>query len=464
VDELVAMRLHSVMHDPGPIRVKLYPSGRYISVRSNRLPSGGLVNTYTDVTELVAREQERERENETLEQRVRERTEELTRLNEELTRAKREADEANASKTRFLAAASHDILQPLNAARLYATSLTERTRSPEERSLAENVDASLDAVEEILTTLLDISRLDTGALRPRWSGVKLDDLFRQLAREFGPMAEAKGLDLRLVPTGLSVRSDRQMLRRLLQNLVSNAIKYTPGGRVLVGTRRRGEYVSVEVWDTGLGIPASQQKTIFREFRRLSAGAKAARGLGLGLSIVERIGKTIGAEIGLRSEPERGSVFTVRLPLARAEPAGAAEPAAPARSPRNAPLQRMLILAIDNEPAVLDGMETLLKGWGCEVVVATSIAEAREQARAVAMPPEIVIADYHLDEEDGLEAIAAVREEVGFALPAVLITADRSPELRDRATEREISLLNKPLKPAALRALLSRVHVAGMAAE
>ncbi|MDB5559078.1 MAG: hybrid sensor histidine kinase/response regulator [Enterovirga sp.] len=464
VDDLVAMRLHSIMHEVGPVRVKLYPSGRVISVRSNGLPGGGLVTTYTDVTDLFAREQERERENETLEQRVRERTEELTRLNEELTRAKREAEEANASKTRFLAAASHDILQPLNAARLYATSLSERTVSPDERSLAENVDASLDAVEEILTTLLDISRLDTGVLRPQWSTVRVDELFRQLAREFGPMAEGKGLDLRFVATNLAVRSDRQLLRRLLQNLVSNAVKYTPRGRVLVGVRRRGAQLRLEVWDTGLGIPASQQTLIFREFRRLSAGAKAARGLGLGLSIVERIGKTLGAEIGLTSEPQKGSVFSVTLPIASAEPARTAEPAPATRGPAIAPLQRMMILAIDNEPAVLDGMATLLRGWGCEVVTATSIEEARRQVLALGQPPEIVIADYHLDEEDGLGAIAAVRQEVGFELPALLITADRSPELRERAGEAEISILNKPLKPAALRALLSRIHVASLAAE
>ncbi|NNM70826.1 PAS domain-containing hybrid sensor histidine kinase/response regulator [Enterovirga aerilata] len=463
VDDLVAMRLHSVMHDPGPVRVKLYPSGRVISVRSNRLPGGGLVNTYTDVTDLFAQEQERERENETLEQRVRERTEELTRLNEELTRAKKLADEANASKTRFLAAASHDILQPLNAARLYATSLAERTTDPEERSLAENVDASLDAVEEILTTLLDISRLDTGALRPQWSTVKLDELFRQLAREFGPLAEAKNLKLTFMRTGLAVRADRQLLRRLLQNLVSNAVKYTPNGRVLVGVRRSGAQARIEVWDTGMGIPASQQKTIFREFRRLSAGAKAARGLGLGLSIVERIAKTLGAEIGLKSEPDRGSVFSVTLPAVRAEPSSAPEPPATARRPQIAPLQRMVVLAIDNEPAVLDGMARLLKGWGCEVVTATSIEEARGRVHA-AGEPEIVIADYHLDDGEGLSAIAAVREEIGFDLPAVLVTADRSPELRERAAEQDVSILNKPLKPAALRALLSRVHVARVAAE
>ncbi|HKH34903.1 MAG TPA: PAS-domain containing protein, partial [Beijerinckiaceae bacterium] len=267
VDELMAQRLHSFIHDTEPQRLRLQPTGRVIEIRSNQLPSGGFVTTYTDVTDTVAAEEARARANELLEQRVRERTEELTRLNEALTAAKGEADEANVSKTRFLAAASHDILQPLNAARLYATALVERTRERGDATLAENVDASLDAVEEILTALLDISRLDSGAMKPQWSRFPLDELFRQLQREFEPVAREKGLELVLVRSSLSVRSDRRLLRRILQNLVSNAVKYTPRGRILVGARRRRERVSIEVWDTGLGIPASKQKLVFGEFQR-----------------------------------------------------------------------------------------------------------------------------------------------------------------------------------------------------
>ena len=462
VDDLVASRLHSMLHETGPVRVRLYPSGRVISVRSNHLPGGGLVATYTDVTDIVLQELEREREHETLERRVRERTEELTRLNEELTRAKREADEANVSKTRFLAAASHDILQPLNAARLYATSLTERAREGEQAQLAENVEASLDAVEEILTTLLDISRLDTGALKPQWSTMRVDDLFGQLAREFGPMAAAKGLDLGFAPCSLSVRSDRRLLVRLLQNLVSNAVKYTPAGRVLIGCRRRGGKLRLEVWDTGLGVPASKQKTIFREFRRLAAGSRVAQGSGLGLSIVERIGKALDVAIGLASEPGKGSVFRVSVPIA---PHAAPKPApvAARKTAPIAPLGRLSVLAIDNEPAVLDGMRHLLSGWGLDIRTATAIAEARELV-AADDPPDVVIADYHLDDGDGLLAVAAVREAVGRELPAVLITADHTPALRQAADGHGIRVLNKPLKPAALRALLSQITAARVAAE
>ncbi|WP_375461653.1 NahK/ErcS family hybrid sensor histidine kinase/response regulator [uncultured Enterovirga sp.] len=460
VDDLIATRLHSMLHDQGPTRVRL-ASGRVISVRSNHLPGGGLIATYTDVTELADEEEAREREHETLERRVRERTEELTRLNEELTRAKREADDANASKTRFLAAASHDILQPLNAARLYATSLIERLRETRDATLAANIDASLDAVEEILTTLLDISRLDSGALTPQFSAVPLDDMFRHLAREFEPVAREKGLDLRFVPTSLSVRSDRRLLRRLLQNLVSNGVKYTMSGRVLVGVRRRGRTVRLEVLDTGLGIAPSQQEEVFREFQRLPHGARVARGLGLGLSIVERIGRALDVEIGLRSEPGRGSVFSVVLPVTRA--AMIIRP--PRERPRApAPLAGLSVLAIDNEPAVLGGMQTLLAGWGCDVQIASTLEEAKGWIAVSPGAPEIVIADYHLDDGDGLQAIVALRDQLGPDLPAMLLTADRSPALAERARAAGIAILNKPLKPAALRAFLGQVRSTRVTAE
>jgi CheY-like chemotaxis protein/two-component sensor histidine kinase len=386
----------------------------------------------------------------------------LTRLNEELTRAKKQADEASASKTQFLAAASHDILQPLNAARLYATTLVERERGSEASTLAGNIDASLEAVEDILTTLLDISRLDSGALRPQWSTVRLDDVFTQLAREFKPSAREKGLELRFVPTSLSVRSDRGLLRRLLQNLVSNAIKYTPSGRVLVGVRRRGQTVRLEVWDTGLGIPASQHRSVFREFRRLAEGARTAHGHGLGLSIVERIAKALGIAISLDSEPGRGSVFRVALPITRPQAQRAVRAPHSSARPSRA-LTGLEVLAVDNEPAILDGMSALLGGWGCKVAAAGSLGAALALIER-GLRPQVVVADFHLDDGDGLSGIARVRSELGQAIPALIITADASPALREAAAANGVALLNKPLKPAALRALLSRLHAGRIAAE
>ncbi|MGY6568253.1 MAG: PAS domain-containing hybrid sensor histidine kinase/response regulator [Salinarimonas sp.] len=469
MDEHIAARIHSFIHETEPVRLKLYPRERVIEIRTNPLPDGGFVTTYTDVTEAVAAEEARARVAEELERRVRERTEELTRLNEELTRAKAEAENANVSKTQFLAAASHDILQPLNAARLYATSLVERDRKDEVADLAENVNASLDAVEEILTALLDISRLDTGALKPEFSVFRLDTFLQQLAREFEPSAAEKGLKLRFVAPKVSVRSDRKLLRRLMQNLISNAIKYTPSGRVLVGARRRDGQILLQVGDTGLGIPASKQRVIFDEFRRLDQGARVAHGLGLGLSIVERIARVLDHPLTLVSQTGKGSMFTVALPQAAALPVEV--PAAEAPTTRTGGLDGLRILAIDNEPAILDGMSRLLDGWGCVVTSAGSLAEAQRMLKAGAAAPasgnalpDVVIADYHLDHGNGIEAILALRWRLGADLPAVLLTADRSPRVREDAQAKGIHILNKPLRPAALRALLARWRAERAAAE
>ena len=447
-----------------PTRLRLHPSQRVLEVRSARLPDGGIVTTYTDVTQSVAAEESLEAANEQLERRVQERTAELERLNHELARAKTAAEDANLSKTRFLAAAGHDILQPLNAARLYASSLTESAAEagPEERiALARNVDASLEAVEEILGALLDISRLDAGATRPEISDFPIQDIFRQLEIEFAPMARAKGLELSFMPTALDIRSDRRLMRRLLQNFVSNAVKYTLRGRVLVGCRRRAGAVRIEVWDTGIGVPEVEQRRIFDEFMRLDAGARAARGLGLGLSIVERLGRVLAHPISLRSRLAAGSVFAVEAPLGARGPALAAEPSGGEPILNNEPLQGLKVLAIDNEPRVLDGMRVLLQKWGCRVATADGLAGA---LASLAVRPDVIIADYHLDEGDGLAAIAALRERLGYLTPAILATADRSPEVRRAAAAAEVALLNKPLKPAPLRAQLARCLALRAAAE
>src|SRR5581483_3801099 len=285
-------RLSRYVGSSEPFLERLSERDLVMEVRANPMPDGGIVSTFTDITPTVKAAEELERANESLERRVRERTEELTRLNAELGRAKAEAEEANISKTRFLAAASHDILQPLNAARLYVTSLVERQAGGTDACLVGNIDASLDAVEEILSALLDISRLDTGAMKPELVTFRIDELMRQLEVEFAPLAQEKKLQLRFVHSSLAVRSDRRLLRRLLQNLISNAIKYTPKGRVLVGCRRRGGRLVIHVCDTGLGIPDSKKRAIFQEFHRLDEGARAARGLGLGLSIVERLARVL----------------------------------------------------------------------------------------------------------------------------------------------------------------------------
>jgi Na+/proline symporter/signal transduction histidine kinase/ActR/RegA family two-component response regulator len=462
VDTAVAMRLADYTAQPEPFLERFAERGLVIEVRANRMPDGGLVTTFTDITPSVEAAEALERANATLERRVYERTQELTRLNGELERAKAEADEANVSKTRFIAAASHDILQPLNAARLYVTSLAERQNSGEDGDLVRNVDASLEAVEEIFAALLEISRLDTGAMQAEMTDFRIDELLHRLEVEFAPLAREKRLDLVFMPCALAVRSDRRLLRRLLQNLVSNAIKYTQSGRVLVGCRRRGGKLRVEVHDTGIGIPQSKRRAVFKEFHRLDHGARVARGVGLGLSIVERIARVLGCEVTLKSTVGRGSRFAIEVPRATAAIAAPALPAAVKAAAGR--LADTVVLCIDNERAILDGMETLLGGWGCRVLKAIDLAEALAVTEASGGAPDGLLVDYHLDGGNGLVAIAELRRRLGRELPAILITADRSPHVRAEARAAGVHVLHKPVKPASLRALVTQWRVQRIAAE
>ena len=463
-DDFIAARLESFVNDLEPVRVRLYPSEKVVEIRSAQIPDGGIVTTYTDITETVAAEEALERANETLERRVIERTEELTRLNSELLHAKAEAEEANSSKTRFLAAASHDILQPLNAARLYVTALVERPQDKSDPQLVQNIDSALEAVEDILGALLDISRLDAGAMKPEFITFAIDDILGPLCREFESVAKAKNLSLHYVRCSLRVRSDRRLLRRLLQNLISNAIKYTPSGKIIVGCRRRGPLLHIAVIDNGIGIPLSKQKVIFEEFQRLDQGARVARGLGLGLSIVERISRVLAHPVDVRSLPGHGSTFTAIVPISTAQAQKTQEVAQPRMS--KASLAGMVVLCIDNEPAILDGMRIVLEGWDCSVLTASNsetaravMRNARENApeKAQFLIPDLIIADYHLDDEDGLSVIDKLRQQWGGDIKAILLTADRTPQVRERASLSAVHVMNKPLKPAALRAFMAQLR-------
>jgi Na+/proline symporter/signal transduction histidine kinase/CheY-like chemotaxis protein len=465
-DEFIAERIAKYTSEVEPFLERFAERGPVIEVRANRMPDGGLVTTFTDITPSVKAAEALERANATLERRVRERTGELTRLNAELERAKAEADEANVSKTRFVAAASHDILQPLNAARLYVTSLIERERAGEDANLVQNIDASLEAVEEIFTALLDISRLDTGAMQPGIADFRIDELLHRLEVEFAPLAREKGLELVFMPCSQNVRSDRRLLRRLLQNLISNAIKYTPAGHVLVGCRRRGAQLRIEVYDTGIGIPHTKRRAVFKEFHRLDQGARVARGVGLGLSIVERIARVLNCEVMLKSNVGRGSRFSIEVPRA-AGFAGAPKLSVMPRLDFGR-LDGTTVLCIDNERAILDGMEALLGGWGCRTLKAADLAEALAAIDASGLEPDGFLVDYHLDGGNGVAAIAELRRRLGRRfgrhIPAILITADRSLRVREEARAEGAHFLNKPIKPASLRALITQWRVQRVAAE
>ncbi|MDF2371463.1 MAG: PAS domain-containing hybrid sensor histidine kinase/response regulator [Rhizobiaceae bacterium] len=437
----------------------LAESGRIIEIRSNPMPDGGVVTTYADITERVSSAEALTQANETLEQRVATRTAELVRVNGELAEAQSRAEEANIGKTRFLAAAGHDIIQPLNAARLYSSSLVERLGESDNRDLVRNIDSSLESVESILGAVLDISRLDTGTMKPQISSFPLNDVLRRIETDFAPIAAENKLQMRVMPTSALVRSDPNLLRRLIQNLVSNAIKYTPRGRVLVGVRHRGDMVLVQVVDTGIGIPDSSFEKVFGEFIRLDDGARNASGLGLGLSIVDRIARVLDHPVILTSKMGKGTDFRVEIPvetnIKRVQLTSGNQPIVPA----SLTLDGLSVLCIDNEPTILDGLRILLGGWSCAVFCAGSLDGLETFLANSSRPPDAIIADYHLDDGNGIEAILKIRQHWRDNIPAVLVTADRSLDVRNKAEEHSISIFNKPLKPAALRAFLNQIAIA-----
>ncbi|OYU04572.1 MAG: hybrid sensor histidine kinase/response regulator [Pseudomonas sp. PGPPP1] len=425
--------------------------------------------------ELTARLDELEAErnryirlNDELEQRVAARTDELLeanlnlqqqiaqreRIEQDLRDARDAAQAANRSKDKYLAAASHDLLQPLNAARLLIATLRERTLPDVEQVLVERTHQALEGAEDLLTDLLDISRLDQAAVKPDVALYRLDEVFAPLVSEFQSVAQAAGLNLRVHTGSYAVSTDLRLLTRILRNFLSNACRYTDEGCVLMGARRRGDYLRLEVWDTGRGIAADRLEAIFLEFNQLDVGRAADRkGVGLGLAIVERIAEILGYPIAVRSWPGRGSMFSIEVPLSDEMPLPISQ--LPVLPTTGNPLPGRRLLVIDNEVSILDSMQALLGQWGCEVLTATDQAGAllALQGRA----PELILADYHLDHGVvGCEVVKHLREHFGCKIPAVIITADRTDQCRRALRRLEAPLLNKPVKPGKLRAVLSQL--------
>lgn len=398
-----------------------------------------------------------------LESKVRERTEELERAladlrrsHQELAQAKAEAERANASKTRFLAAASHDLLQPLNAARLFVATLAETNREDHNRSLIDNIDTTFASIEDLLTDLLDISKLDAGAQRVDVTEFPFTPLLDNLKAEFEAIAEQKGLSLVCQPTDLYLCTDRQLLGRVLRNLISNAIRYTDQGRIEIEIGVVDNRSRIDVIDTGRGIPEEGQVEIFDEFKQLDYGERARdRGHGLGLAIVKRILTLLDHPIELTSTVDHGSRFSITVPLG--SEAKAQTSAGPPCEDRNAmaSMTTGTVVVIDNEEAIRAGMMALLENWGYQVLTASDADGVMTALRKLSLSPDLIIADYHLDQgRFGIEAIEQLRSICQSPVPAMIITADRSPEVQDAIAEHDLPLLTKPIKPARLRTLMS----------
>ena len=462
LDAFIAERIAKYTADDAPFLERLANQALVIEVRANRMPDGGLVTTFTDITPSVQAAEALERANASLERRVRERTTELTRLNAELHRAKAEADEANVSKTRFVAAASHDILQPLNAARLYVTSLSERQRGSDDGDLIDNIDASLEAVEEIFGALLDISRLDTGAMKPEFSQFCIGEM----------LAAAGG--------GIRPARDREGPHAACHAVCASCAVGSPAARAAL-TESCLQCHQIHARRRRAGrLPAPRRASAHRRvrYRHRHPARQAPRGV-QGISPA-RPGRARGARRG--AWPVHRRTYRTRTRLRGVVAVGAgprvailrraavrrchAWPAG-ARSETRYDAGRLagtVVLCVDNDRAILDGMETLLGGWGCRVLKATDLTSAIAAMTADATTPDGLLVDYHLDGGNGVMVIAELRRRLLRHIPAIVITADRSAYVREEAARESAHLINKPIKPASLRALMTQWHVQRVAAE
>ncbi len=453
IEEAIERRLNHLRSGRPHMRESEKDDGTVLEIRGNPLPDGGFVTSYADITSYKNTARELRSLADALEHRVAERT-------RDLDEARREAERANRYKSRFVASAVHDLLQPLNAARMFVSVLRGKLQG-DPRALSEHVDAALAAQDAILNSLLDISRLESGTLQTRVQPFALSPLLETLAREFGIAADARGLQLRWVDTRAVVVSDEALLRRILQNFLSNALRYTPRGRVLLGCRRVGEQLRIEVHDQGPGIPESLQGEIFEEFRRLDDGVDQERGAGLGLAIVERIGRLLGHRIALRSTLGRGSVFSVEVPLGEASdvaPAmsAAASPASPDPGD-DSPLRGCRVWSIDDDPRVCTATRTLLERWGCRV----DLADGPQAALDAATPdsvPQLVLLDVRMGDFAGPALYEDLAGRWKSRPPVILVTAERDEALRASAADKGWGFLAKPVRPPALRALMTQLLV------
>ncbi|WP_100658382.1 PAS domain-containing hybrid sensor histidine kinase/response regulator [Alteromonas flava] len=438
--------------------IRKQPDDRTIEINGSPLPGGGYVTTYSDISEYIRIQDELTDAKKGLEQRVLERT-------GELEKARLAADQANRSKTKFLAAAGHDLMQPFNAAVLYASMLTQRVNTPTSqqqlREISDGIVQSLSSAESLLHTLLDMTKLESGVLQPNVSEFMLDDLFASLCQEFTVIAAQKGVMLRYVKTQRSVVSDKKLLRRILQNLLSNAIRYARDSerpRVVFGARKHGsEQLKLIVADNGLGIDKQHQQIIFAEFHQLTQ-TESHQGLGLGLTIVERMASLLNHEIGLNSEPNVGSMFSVTVQRGQSVKSVPAllsvKNAVEAHSEQFLAGQRVLL--VENDPQIQKAIAHLLTDWGATV----SVAESGKQVSQVAIEaPDLLIVDYHLNAgETGIDVITHASARWQRHVPGVLTTANRDDNVKDQALNVGLTFLPKPVKPMALKRLLKNLLV------
>lgn len=375
----------------------------------------------------------------TLEQKVEERT--------------RQLDLANKAKSRFLATATHDLRQPLHALGLFVAQLSGRNNAAQRKEIVGGIEAALSGMNELFNALLDISKLDAGVVKPKWETLPAANVLRRIENTFAGWAREKDLALRIVPSSAWLRSDALMLGQIVSNLVQNAIRYTRSGGVLVGCRRRGDRLRIEVWDTGRGIAPDQQRNIFSEFYRVEGSERDSSGLGLGLAIVDRLCRLLDHPIEVKSVPGKGSCFAIAVPMVA--PADAMTVPQLEAQPRAIAADNKVIVVIDDDPLVLDGMGSLIKSWGCRVVTGSDESVALDGLLRCGAPPDAIISDYRLrNGKTGIEAIARLRDAAAVPIPAFLMSGDTDLDVVREAKASGLALLRKPVEPAALRTMLA----------
>ncbi len=432
-------------------------SGDILDIRVHALPDQGYIMNVMDITAesqttelLEQRVQERTSALVEANDRLRRQNEEQARVDEQLRQAKERAEEAVSSKTKFFAAASHDLLQPINAAKLLISTLQEGADQTPMSDTVQRLGRSFNSIESLLHALLDISRLDSTGTEMSVGDFCISDLLQTVQDDYRQLAEEKDIRLDIVPSSLWVRSDQRYLLRCVQNLVVNAIQYTERGRVLAGCRHKGDHLVLEVWDTGIGISKKDQHRIFSEFTRVSDGA--GFGMGLGLSIVDRACRRLGHPVSVRSKPGMGSVFSITLPVV--ERGRRLEGPKESDSSSGSEDMDLIVLIVENNPDVLFATAKKVESWGGSVLTAVSTEEALEQVREIGMAPDIILADYQLDGDDtGIRTIEEVRSLSGADVPAIMITASRDESLVDASRRHRFTVLTKPVTLSRLRPLI-----------
>ena len=455
INEIIERRLNHMRQGHSHHFQRIMPNNIVIEIRGQAMPRGGFVSTFSDITAHIEAEKALQKANEELEKRVAIRT-------QELARAKAEAEAANNSKTRFLAAASHDLMQPFNALSLFTSVLAQKTKNTEFAGITDNINNSLIVAEALLSDLVEISKLDSDRYQVNYSIFALADLLTPLQQEFSALAVNKNIEFHCQLSSCYVYSDKNLLRRIVQNFLSNAFNYCPQGKVLFGVKRYENKLAIAVLDNGLGIEKDKQQLIFKEFERLTNKSEQP-GLGLGLAICDRISKLINAPIKLTSTINKGTCFSVEVPLATPHSNSTSkkrnETIEPLDNTQN--IEQKLILVIDNDLLVLKAMQSLLENWGFTVITANNAAMVKQQLteNAQNIIPNVIIADYHLDENaNGVDLVQQLLAENQWQIPCIINSADPSEQVRQHTSDAQFSFLRKPLKPLALKKLLRQLLV------